>query len=233
MRAGGQGAAGRKGSLERLKHAPLLALALLVLVSCATTVIPPASVSDPETVVVLTHGKSSSLVLPNDGPGMTRWAFGDWRYYARGRTGPFESAAAVLWPTQGTLGRQRIELAPARLDDLVAGLEIGIDDAFPLLVERAAVDSLRQRLQSVFEANRETLLYNPAPRLEFVHHPEPYTLFNSSNRKVAQWLRDLGCEISGVPLLSNWRVETNGGTRNAADGDLARNPPLARISHSQ
>jgi hypothetical protein len=116
----------------------------------------------------------------------------------------------VLWPTQGALGRQRIEAAPARLDDLIAHLGIGIDEAFPLRVERAAVAALRQRLESLFEANRATLLYNPAPRLEFVHHPEPYTLFNSSNRKVAQWLRELGCEISGVPLLSNWRVETNG-----------------------
>ncbi|HEX7705679.1 MAG TPA: hypothetical protein VF701_04385 [Thermoanaerobaculia bacterium] len=190
-----------------MNRAPLLALPLLLLVSCAATVIPPASVAEPATVVLLTHGKSSSLVLPNNGPGITRWAFGDWRYYARGRTGPFESAAAVLWPTQGTLGRQQIESAPVRLDDLINQLGIGIDDAFPLIVERAAVDSLRQRLQAVFEANRATLLYNPSPRLEFVHHPEPYTLFNSSNRKVAQWLRELGCEISGVPLLSNWRIE--------------------------
>jgi hypothetical protein len=146
---------------------------------------------------------------------MTRWAFGDWRYYARGRSGPYESVAAVLWPTRGALGRQAIGAAPAQLDDLIAQLGIGIDEAFPLLVERAAVAALRQRLESLFEANRATLLYNPSPRLEFVHHPEPYTLFNSSNRKVAQWLRELGCEISGVPLLSNWRVETNREPGNA------------------
>jgi hypothetical protein len=203
---------GSRPRMDVFKPAPLLALSLLLLVSCTTTVIPPAAVADPETVVLLTHGKSSSLVLPNEGTGLTRWAFGDWRYYARGRTGPYESAAAVLWPTQGALGRQQIASAPARLDDLIADLGIGIDDVLPLRVERAAVDSLRQRLESLFEANRATLLYNPSPRLEFVHHPEPYTLFNSSNRKVAQWLRELGCTITGVPLLSNWRVETEGRT---------------------
>jgi hypothetical protein len=208
--------------MKRPQHVLLLAIPLLMVVSCTTaTVTLPATVADPQTVVLLTHGKSSSLVLPDDDGGTTRWAFGDWRYYALGRKGPFESAAAVLWPTQAALGRQRLERSPVRLDDLITALGIGIDDAFPLRVERAAVDALRQRLQAIFEANRATLLYNPGPRLEFVHHPEPYTLFNSSNRKVAQWLRDLGCTVSGVPLLANWRVETDGRTRAAAGGELS------------
>jgi hypothetical protein len=207
--------------MKRPLHVLVLAIPLLMMVSCTTTVTPPPVVADPQTVVLLTHGKSSSLVLPDD-EGVTRWAFGDWRYYALGRAGPFESAAAVLWPTRGALGRQRIEPAPARLDELIAALGIGIDEAFSFRAERAAVEALRSRLDAIFDANRATLLYNPSPRLEFVHHPEPYTLFNSSNRKVAQWLRELGCTISGVPLFSRWRVETDGGTPAAAGGELVQ-----------
>lgn len=158
--------------------------------------------------MLVTHGKSSSLILPNGELRAARWAFGDWRYYAVGETGLWSTVAAALWPTPSALGRQVIDPAPEATRDLLASLGIGIDKAYSIRVERAAVARLQARLESIFEANRETLLYNPGPRLEFVRHPEPYTLVNSSNRKIAEWLRELGCTISGVPLLSRWRVES-------------------------
>lgn len=194
-----------------MRRSPLLPIAtLLFLVSCTTTIAPPARVADPETVTLVTHGKSSSLILPDGERRMVRWAFGDWRYYAAGETGIWSTVAAAVWPTPSALGRQVVDPAPERTDDVVASLGIGIDEAYSIRVERAAVARLQARLESIFESNRETLLYNPGPRLEFVRHPQPYTLVNSSNRKVAEWLRELGCTIEGVPLLSNWIIEHRG-----------------------
>lgn len=181
--------------------------ALFAFVSCTTTVIPPASVTEPEIVMLVTHGKSSSLLLPDGNERAVRWAFGDWRYYAEGETGPRATIAAALIPTPAALGRQVVDPAPDAANELIDSLRIGVDEAFPIRVERTAVARLQARLSSIFEANRETLLYNPGPRLEFIRHPQPYTLVNSSNRKVAEWLRELGCAIDGVPLLSRWRVE--------------------------
>lgn len=185
----------------------LLLLAALLSVSCATVIRPPADPSVPETVLLVTHGRSSSLILRGDEGDAARWAYGDWRYYALGRKGSSDALAALLRPTRAALGRQTIAGAPESAADLVARLGIGIDGVFPIEVSREAVARLDERLQALFAAHLETLLYNPEPRLEFVEHPRRYSLFSNSNGRVAAWLRELGCEVSGMPLLSKWRIE--------------------------
>jgi hypothetical protein len=186
----------------------LIPSSLTLLVSCATTIRPPAAVSDPSTVILLTHGISSSLVLADQKGRAVRFAYGDWRYYALNRTDLGTTLAAALWPTPSALGRQVVEPAAEQPDALVAQLGIAYDEVFSIRVERAAVERLRQDLETLFLAAIDTRVYNPEPNLEFVRHPEPYTLFNNSNRKVAQWLRQLGCKVSGIPLLSKWRVKS-------------------------
>jgi hypothetical protein len=37
--------------------------------------------------------------------------------------------------------------------------------------------------------------------------PAPYHLFDNSNHATAKWLRRLGCEIRGFPLMANFLVE--------------------------
>lgn len=186
-------------------------LAIAFSIACTTTIRPPAVTAEPATVYLLQHGRSSSLVL-DDGDGqVSRWAYGDWRFYALGHKGVTSALAAVLWPTKSALGRQLVESAPDSSDDLLERMAIGVDQMFPITVERSAVARLEQRLNELFTANLETRLFNPGPQLEFVHHPEPYTLFNNSNRKVAQWLQELGCEVHGLTILSRWRVEDESG----------------------
>jgi hypothetical protein len=183
-------------------------LATLGSVSCTTAIHPPAAPADPETVLLVTHGWSSSLVVPDQEGDAARWAWGDWRYYALGRETVLNGLVAVLWPTQSGLGRQRIEPAPESIDELPWRLGIGIDEVFAITVGREAVVRLAEQLEDLFAANIETLHYNPKPRLEFVKHPRAYTLFTNSNSMIAEWLRELGCEVVGFPLMSRWRVET-------------------------
>ena len=192
----------RTGSVRFL----LIPSSLTLLVSCVTTVRPPATLVDPTTVVLLSHGISSSLVLADQEGRAVRFAFGDWRYYALGHTGIGDALAAILWPTPSALGRQVIDEATEEPDLLVAQLGIAYDAAFPIRVEREAVRRLREDLESQFLAHIDTRVYNPEPRLEFVRHPESYSLINNSNRKVAQWLRRLGSKVSGAPLMSKWKV---------------------------
>lgn len=189
------------------RRRPLLILlvAAILSASCTTVIQPPAMPSDPDIVFLVTHGKSSSLIVQG-GEDATRWAYGDWRYYALGRKESSDALAAILWPTRAALGRQTIERAPAEPEDLVRRLGIGVDEIFAIEVSREAVVRLETRLQQLFAANLDTLLYNPGPRLEFVEHPQRYSLVRNSNGMVAAWLRELGCEISGLPLLSKWRV---------------------------
>jgi hypothetical protein len=192
-------------------------LAAMLSVSCTTVIHLPSAPQDPETVFLVTHGWSSSLVLRGQGDDASRWAWGDWRYYALGHTGILDGLAAVLWPTESALGRQRIESAPQTPDELFVRLGIGIDEMFVITVGREAVGRLEQQLQDLFAANVETLHYNPEPRLEFVKHPQRYHLFRNSNSRIADWLRELGCEVSGFPLLSRWRVEPPGDVSSSGD----------------
>lgn len=174
------------------------ALLLPLVVSCTTTIRPPVAVADPVPVVVLTHGISSSLVLPDERGGAVRFAYGDWRYYALGQTGLCETLAAGLWPTRAALGRQVIDPA------MMAG--VSSDGAVSIVAHRTAVAELLARLEALFLQAIATRVYNPGPGLEFVTHPQPYSLRNNSNRQVARWLRELGAEVAGVPLLPRWRV---------------------------
>jgi hypothetical protein len=190
------------------RRQPLLILlaAAMLSASCTTVIHPPAGPPDPEIVFLVTHGRSSSLILHGGEGDATRWAYGDWRYYALGRKGSSDALAALLWPTRAALGRQTIERAPRTPEDLARRLGIGIDEIFAIEVSRESVMRLESRLQEVFAARLDTLLYNPGPRLEFVEHPRRYSLVSNSNGMVAEWLRELGSEISGLPLLSKWRV---------------------------
>lgn len=196
----------RHGSLLLAATAICAAIVLIVAASCTTTIRPPAHPEVPATVYLLEHGKSSSLVLTGNEDHASRWAFGDWRYYALNQTSLKDALVAVLWPTRAALGRQMIEPAPETTEEVLRRVGIGVGSIFPITVERGAVVRLERRLQDLFEANRDSRHFNPSVRLEFVDYPESYTLVNSSNRKVSAWLRELGCEVSGVSLLSRWRV---------------------------
>jgi hypothetical protein len=192
-----------------LKARPLL-LAIVTIalsVSCTTVVRPPAAPATPEQVILISHGWSSSLIMRDQQGTAFRWAYGDWRYYALGQQGPFETIAAMLWPTPAALGRQTVEAAPEAPWEVISRLGIGIDALFELNVEREAVVQLLQRLNDLYAANIDTFHFNPDYRLEFVRHPQPYTLINNSNRMIAEWLRELGCDVRGVPLKARWRVE--------------------------
>jgi hypothetical protein len=185
----------------------LIVSSLTLFASCTTTIRAPAPIADPSVVLLLSHGISSSLVLADEKGRAVRFAYGDWRYYALGRTGIRNAIAAIVCPTPSALGRQVIEGAAEQPEALIAQIGIGYGEMLLIRAERQAVRRLRQQLESLFLAAIETRVYNPEPRLEFVRHPEPYSLFNNSNQKIAGWLRALGAEVSGVPLLPNWRLD--------------------------
>ena len=43
--------------------------------------------------------------------------------------------------------------------------------------------------------------------LVFVPHPGQYSLAHNSNQVVADWLTELGCDVSRRPILSGWRLQ--------------------------
>ncbi|MBW3672372.1 MAG: hypothetical protein KY432_11960, partial [Acidobacteria bacterium] len=90
----------------------LPALLVSALCACTTVIHPPPAPADPEDVILVTHGRSSSLALYDQEGDASRWAYGDWSYYALGRKSFGDALAALFWPTRSAIGRQLIESAP-------------------------------------------------------------------------------------------------------------------------
>ena len=183
----------------------LVAAAAMAAVGCSSTVIPPALEDEGVNILLLDHGRHSSLVLPrSDGGGSVRYAYGDWRWYAENRTDLLTGAAALFLPTRAGLGRQEVEGEPdwpALRDELPA-----VEAAHVLSVDPARVEDLLLELERIFSREPGQSLYNARYRLTFTEHPDAYWLLNQSNAVVADWLEALGCEVRGRSLAADWRV---------------------------
>jgi hypothetical protein len=173
---------------------------------CATVLVPPDrdSLKDPVDVYLLDLGRTPSLVLPGaPGGGMTRYAYGNWNWYALQHHGVLDAMAAIFLPTRGALGRQELPAAATAADlRRLAPAE----NHYVLTVEREAVLRLRADMDRIFERNRETLVVNTTDKLDFVHHPRAYCALSNSNHAVARWLRELGVRTRGAAVFSVWAV---------------------------
>lgn len=189
---------------QLLRHAGIASI-IPLLGACSASIVPPLAVADPVTVVVLDHGRHSSLVLPDGADGAVRYSYGDWNYYVLRQTDLASGLRALLHPTPAALGRQPIDAPPESLrlrDQLV----VEVVHAWALEVERSRAGALHQALEAHYAAALDTRVHSRWYGMDFVAHPLPYTALRNSNRMVGDWLEALGCEIRGVPLLSRWQV---------------------------
>ncbi len=186
------------GRMKNLIFGMICFVGAVLTVSCANRITPPSHPAQPVRVILLDHGRHPSLMLPRVGDEWARYSYGEWRWYAEGRASVWRVFPTMLWPTQGTLGRQVLTI-----DEMV---RVDFIRVHTLTVSSERVDQLMQELDTVFEAGREQARYNPVFRAEFVPHPRLYSLFNQSNKVMAEWLRDLDCEVRGPLLYSTWRI---------------------------
>lgn len=183
-----------------------LAVLLPWLGGCGPTqVVAPASLEQPAEVFVLDHGRHTSLVVSTPEGAMVRYAYGDWRYYAERLTGPGHGLAALLWSTPGALGRRHLPGPPTPFEVRLQ-VPLVIVELYRIRVERPRVEALRARLDAIFDA-AEVQLDVPEVLLIFAPHPRDYNLVHNSNRAIADWLEELGCEVRGRAILAHWRFE--------------------------
>jgi hypothetical protein len=178
--------------------------ALTLLVACTTLVVPPAAPTDVRPVFLLEHGQHSSLVLPGESRGIVRYSYGDWNYYVLGDKSISSGLRALSGPTLAGLGRRELNAA-ATQQGVRTAVRVPVLAVHELQVEASAIQSLRAKLDGIYRTNIDTLTYNPDIDLEFVHHPTPYSAEHNSNRVVADWLKDLGCEVTGPTFVPNWK----------------------------
>ena len=180
----------------------IVVAAQVVPLGIPTTVVPPRP-ADPATVYLVDYGRTTTLVLTVAENKMVAYAYGDWTYYALRKQGPVESVAALLWPTQGTLGRKEIN-GPPDVETVRRELGLGLEEIHQFDVERHALARLQAKLDGIYHDRLGTAVESYG--MTFVHHPEPYTYWSNSNHMTAGWLRELGCETRGPAFAAWWRI---------------------------
>jgi hypothetical protein len=189
--------------------APLAAVSLMTwaLASCTTTITPQTPLSDPVEVFVVDHGRTTSLVVPAADGRLLRYAYGDWDWYALGRHTVWHGTKALLWPTQGALGRGLLD-GPATSEQVRH--QVPSPEAIHCVpVERARLHAFETRMEALYDSGRDRAVSNPDTGMSFVRHPQAYTLLRNSNHEVASWLRELGSTTRGLSVGANWRVATS------------------------
>jgi hypothetical protein len=187
---------------------PLLLAVTTALASCTTVIHPSAHVVDPVQVFVLDHGRHSALVLPTADGGAMQWAWGEWQWYALDRTQWWRTPAVVFWPTRATLGRAPVaEPLGAPLSAASLARRLYAEEVHVVVVERAAALALEAELEARFAAGAEEEVYSSLYRLSFVPDDErSYWIVHHCNSETKDWLRALGCEVSGAALFADFTV---------------------------
>jgi len=184
----------------------LVVLLLALPMACTTTIVPPTVARNPTPVALLDHGRHASIVLPADGDRMTRWAYGERRWYAERQTGPFRAVSTLLWPTQAALGRRGLP-GPVSETNIRRRVVVPIESLWIIHVEPSRAQALQQELDALFRQHSDSQITNEAFDLDFVDHPQPYSYGHNSNHQVAEWLQRPGCDVQGPATDSAWQVK--------------------------
>ncbi len=177
---------------------------MMALGGCAHTVVPPSEVERPSEIFLLDHGRTSSLVLP-DGDALVRYAYGEWDWYVRNRTGVVHGSGALFVGSEAALGRRRVEADP-NLAAVRAAVAVPVESAWAIEVPADEARALATELGRLFERRPHEPVENPRVALQFVPHPDAYSLGHNSNHVTASWLRRMECRVDTNGPLSRWRV---------------------------
>jgi hypothetical protein len=181
------------------------ALTVVALPACTVTVRAPPHPDDPVPVWILDHGRHASLALPDGRGHLVAWAYGEEAWFARGEDGWWRSVPALLWPTRGTLARREVT---ATYSGRLLAYTLGAEAVYEIDVSFARAIQLQQELQALWDAGVDEQVDNPVFGTRCAPHPEDYWLGNNCIDVLADWLRELGCEVSGIQVVARFEVES-------------------------
>ncbi|MCA9279052.1 MAG: hypothetical protein H6815_13825 [Phycisphaeraceae bacterium] len=175
---------------------------------------PPVHVADPTTVYLVDYGDTSRLWLPkDDNNAFVEWGYGDWRWYAKDQQSYLYGSIVFFWPTPGTLARREHDFGPLGADgNMLWELDGYATTIHEIDVERSDASELLVELESRFDRQRDSEIYNLNRRMYFVKDASSYWLGHQSSSVMAGWLRKLGCRVSGFAVVADFRVRAPGRT---------------------
>ncbi|WP_414563985.1 MULTISPECIES: DUF2459 domain-containing protein [unclassified Anabaena] len=171
------------------------------MIASPAVIIPPPKPIQPVTVYVIDQGLHSQLVLPDGDNKLIQYAYGDWRYFALNQQNLGSGIAALLIPTQGTLGRREYQ----NLIEMKQTLNSN-HNVLSFAVAKLDVIQLKQLLDKRFNQNIATQIFNPLNKMYFVQDDLDYTLYHNSNHELVVWIEALHCRVEGFVLLADFKI---------------------------
>ena len=179
----------------------LAPLALALAASCTSIVRPPASPPEPTRAYVVYGARHRGVVLPAEAGGYVEFGYGDFDWYALGKDRWYHACDTVLWPTGGTLATRRIDARDEL--GLLASFEASRLVTIVVSAERAR--ALASRLEREFERGGRPF-FRPEIEMHFVRSPRRFWCLYNCNDATAEWLEELGCSVSRVPIRKDLEV---------------------------
>jgi len=181
--------------------------ALIFFVFCAVgcaSVVPEAHPDRPVAVYVTDYGIHSSLLLPLDDGRFVEYAFGDWNYSTLNRCWPQDSFVALFLSPQSAFGRRFIDAPrpgsqPTPIDPSPSHVQV-------VYASRENVDRVEDTLARRWRAGATQVVHNKENDMDYVPDTEHYSLANNCNHLTARCLRDMGCDVHGLVVISKFQV---------------------------
>lgn len=171
---------------------------------CTATIEPPDAPRDPVGVYLLKNAFHRGLWLPREAGGFVEYGYGDWRWYALDESRWYRLFPTLLWPTKGALARR----ANGSRDGEALAAYYYWTSLDEIQVERERMVALRSRLDDEFERLAEQAINSRSTDLEFVPIERSYHAWNNCNDVVAEWLEELGCEVSWCFVRRDLKLES-------------------------
>jgi hypothetical protein len=186
----------------------------LVVPGCAWRVVPP-EVRDGVPVVLSQYEWHTRLALPDGTAAFYEYGFGEWNFYGLEKEGFFSGFRAITGLGKGAISRREL---PYTLSESEFARAAGSNRSVRLYVERGRAEGLRGELERRWQSNAHSRVVRTWDGIPVSRDRAAYHLFANSNDVVANWLRRLGCRVSGNTSTSRFKVV------NGSDAAVRQSP---------
>lgn len=197
----------------------LLLLTLATLPGCGMTIYAPDHVQDPVSVFIADHGVHSSILLPREDGSIAQFAYSQWHWAALDQDDWYRSPFALVIPNTGTLGWRDFK-GPCDFDCVsdrihTLGRHPPMDALFEVEVERAEAAKVLAALDQRWKSQSNGNVFNEKRGMWWVKDASTYSIAHTCNQEVAEWLRSMGCRVTGMAKTASIKVV--GGLRTQKD----------------
>jgi hypothetical protein len=195
----------RRTSIIRI--ALLLLVGVLPIVGGCGTVRPPANPVDPIPVYLADYGVHSSVILPTDKGKFVEYVFGDWNFAVENHDWFIPDVPrALFFSTSSGFGRRFLDEAPDGNPIIPPGSIPPLKSSVKIMVSRAAEQQVVTELDDRFKADAGPSKINDENQNVYAKDKQHYWLLNNCNHLSKHLLREMGCRVDGLTILSGFTV---------------------------